>query len=279
MVMYLTAPKTCSLQIIEDIVAERKHGKNAKFFENIATDWRDKVQQYIDACGSPAVIKPWPQIDSKKTSFLNLYCSPKDGSVQGEMLKELRAHELNLCPSCGEAGRPNTLDHYLPKEAYPHFCVTPYNLFPMCDICQGKKGVKTGGTVNPRFFLHPYFDVFVAKQVIELTIDPPYVTPTFNLQPDTTLTLQQSRLVESHIRELEIVQRYGRFFREQYIRLLRLVQEIRESKQEVDVTLELFRKDADRLSKNAWDYVFYSAVLSNPALMTYLRKEDLPAYL
>ena len=67
------------------------------------------------------------------------------------MLQSLRNHDLQLCPACGEAGAPNTLDHYLPKGKYPHFCVTPHNLFPMCDACQRRKGDRTGDENNPRF--------------------------------------------------------------------------------------------------------------------------------
>ena len=43
--MLLAAPATCSLQLIDDLVAERQAG----FFTGIAQDWRDRVQAYIDA--------------------------------------------------------------------------------------------------------------------------------------------------------------------------------------------------------------------------------------
>lgn len=278
MVMPLPAPVTCSLKLVDDVVAERQNGVNAAFFAGIAAEWRDRVQDFIDACGSPAVVQTWPAIDQKKVSFLNLYASPAEGSCQGAMLQALRRHDLTLCPACGEPGRPNTLDHYLPKGRYPHFCVTPLNLFPMCDACQAEKLEKTGDANGERFFLHPYFDVFVAQQVIAITIQPPFDAPTFDLLPVAGLTPEEARLVASHVRELAITQRYAHFFRGQHRRLLRLVERMRASGQDVAETIETFRLNYEHPTRNAWEYVFYAAVLENPDFVQYLREGQLPTF-
>jgi hypothetical protein len=277
-VMPLPAPTICSLKLVDDLVAERQNGINADFFAGIAADWRVRVQAYADARGSPALVQTWPEIAHKKGSFLNLYVSPAEGSSQGGMLQALRKHGLILCPACGEAGKPNTLDHYLPKGKYPHFCVTPLNLFPMCDACQAQKLEKTGDANDARFFLHPYFDVFIAEQVIAITIHPPFDAPTFDLLPASGLTPDQTKLVARHVRELAITQRYAHFFRGQHRRLLRLVQRMRVSGQDVVDTLETFRSGVEYPSKNGWEHVFYTAVLGTPDFVTYLREGQLPAY-
>lgn len=278
MVMRLEAPAACSLQLVDDVVAERQGGKNAGFFTGIAHEWRDRVQAYVDGAGSPALVQTWPDVAHKKTSFLNLYLSPAEGSVQGDVLAALRDHELSLCPSCGEAGAPNTLDHYLPKGKYPHFCVTPYNLFPMCDACQSNKKEKTGDAVDPRFFLHPYFDVFVANQVIAVSVDPPFSAPTFDLTAAEGLTAPQTALVSRHLRELGILPRYARFFRNEYQRLLRLVDRLRTAGLDVEEHLISFRDHAAVPTRNAWQHVFYAAVVANPGLLTYLSNDNLPPY-
>lgn len=276
--MRLAAPAACSLQLVDDVVAERQGGKNAGFFTGIAQEWRDRVQGYIDGAGSPALVQPWPDVEHKKTSFLNLYLSPAEGSVQGHVLAALRDHELSLCPACGEAGAPNTLDHYLPKGKYPHFCVTPHNLFPMCDACQSNKKEKTGDAADPRFFLHPYFDVFITNQVMALSIEPPFDAPTFDLSPAAGLTVAQSALVARHVRELGILPRYARFFRNEYQRLLRLVDRLRTAGLDVEQHLTSFRDHAAIPTYNAWQHVFYAAILANPALVQYLIEEQLPAF-
>jgi hypothetical protein len=145
---------------------------------------------------------------------------------------------------------------------YPHFCITPVNLFPMCDACQIEKGEKIGNDTNLRFFIHPYFDVFVARQVVELCISEPYKSPTFDLRSVANLTLDQSELVASHLRELGIINRYSHFFREQYFRLIRLVQGMRNSNLNVQKTLLIFKNSMEQSSLNSWEHVFYSSVLS-----------------
>jgi len=276
--MHLPLPADCSLTLIDNVVAERQNGVNAAFFNGIAVEWRARVQAYLDASGSPALVPRWPLIEPQKGSLLNLYGAPAEDSAHGIVLANLRAHQLTLCPSCGEAGRPNTLDHYLPKTLYPHFCITPHNLFPMCDACQGEKGTSTGDAVTPRFFLHPYYDVFVAQQVLSLTIMPPFNAPTFDLAVADGLTPDQTTLVKTHIRELAIVQRFGHFFKGEQPRLMRLVNDIRLTGQNVALSLGLFKMRAERPCRNSWEHVFYSAVLSNPALMDYLENGPLPIF-
>ncbi|MFD1328854.1 hypothetical protein [Mycoplana ramosa] len=279
MIMRLPAPTACALQLVDDVVAERQGGRNAAYFTGIAGEWRSRVQAYLNAGGSPAVVPPWPAANVRKKSFLNLYLSPKEGAAQRLILDDLRDHDLTACPACGEAGRPNTLDHYLPKTEYPHFCVTPHNLFPMCDACQKEKGIKTGDHADSRFFLHPYFDVFIAEQVLQLTIQAPFTAPLFDLLPAPGLTPVQERLVGCHLRELAIVPRYTRFFREQFRRLLRLVSKMRASGQDVRASLELFKTNAEDLTPNSWEHIFYDAVLSNPDFLEFLENEELPALL
>ncbi len=274
--MHLPPPTTCSLQLVEDIVAERQNGINATFFTSIKEAWLIRVQKYLDTGGEPNKVQRWPEVEPKRNSFLNLYKSPSDGAAQESILRQLRDHDLVLCPACGEAGRPNTLDHYLPKGKYPHFCVTPHNLFPMCDACQKEKQEKTGSIADPKFFVHPYFDVFVAENVIVLVIEPPFNMPTFSLVPRRGLTADQTRLISSHMRELAIPQRYGHFFRGQHRRLIRLVDRMRTSGQDVSANLEAFRNSCADPSQNSWEHVFYSSVLLNDKLLEYLRNGVLP---
>jgi hypothetical protein len=60
------------------------------------------------------------------------------------------------CPLCGHRG-VSTLDHYLPKTAFPLLCVTPANLVPACSDCNKMKsdGVPANAADQA---LHPYFD-------------------------------------------------------------------------------------------------------------------------
>lgn len=276
MVMVLPRPAVDSLMLVDEVVAERQNGVNAAFFNGMHAEWRQRVEAFIAAAGSPSAVPRWRTIEPNKNSLLNLYLSPLVGSAHKEMLDGLKDHGLNLCPACGEAGKPNTLDHYLPKSLYPHFCVTPLNLFPMCDACQRQKLDKTGSAAEPRFFLHPYFDVFVAERVLEIAISPPFASPTFVISPTSGLSQAQSALVASHIRELGISARYAHFFKEMHIRLLKLCNRMRSTGQDVERSLGDFELNASFIAPNSWENVFYTAVCSNAELMSYLTTADLP---
>lgn len=279
MVMYQPPAAFDHMQFVDDLVAERQNGVNADFFTGVRLDWRARTMAYLDAEGSPEHVPEWPDAKNEKTKFLTLYNSPKAGSVQGVMLKALRDQELTHCLACGEPGAPNTIDHYLPKGKFPHFCVTPANLFRMCDACQLEKLEKTGDGENPRFFLHPYYDAFAADQIIELVIIPPFDTPTFELRPIGTLTANQISLVATHIRQLGMVSRYVVYFKGQYRRLRSQAKLMRIKGLDVAEIIEIFGNDMGTPSPNTWDHVFYNSVLSNPDLITFLSTEPLPAFL
>lgn len=275
----LPMPETDSLTLLNAVIAERGAGVNAGYFSGLAEEWRARLATYIDRAGSPEHVPTWPYIQPNKRRFLNLYAAAHESSSQYSVLKRMRDdHGLTYCPACGEPGSPNTLDHYLPKGKYPHFCVTPVNLFPMCDACQAWKKEKTGNAETPRFFIHPYFDVFVAEQVLDLTIGAPFDAPEFKLGPRGGLPEEQELLVESHIRELGMPERFVSFFRTHYLRLLRNVVSLRRSGLNVRDNLEAFQGAFAASDRNVWDHVLYSAVLGNHQLMDYLENGELRAY-
>jgi len=280
MVMRLTPPDVDGIELIDKIVSERQAGKNAKFFNEIKDDWKLHVQTYIDSKGNPELVKPWHKVRGHKVTFKNLYSNPQEGSAQEPILQALRSRTMQLCPACGEDGTPNTLDHYLPKDIYPEFAITPLNLFPMCDICQGEKGTKTLDEDDQRFFLHPYFDVFTEKQVVMLEISKPFESPTtITVRPHSDLSEVDASLVKRHLYELGISKRYHHYFRNQHMRLLKLVNEIRLNGQNVRQSLELFRKNELYKSVNSWPHIFYSGVLADEELIVYLETAKLPDYL
>jgi aryl carrier-like protein len=278
MVMRLPKPQHCSVTLLEDVVRERQGGVNALYFTGIETEWKARTQIYLDNSGSPEHVPLWPAIpNEKKKSLKYLYTHPALGSAQGIVLDDLNNHELNLCPACGEFGKPNTLDHYLPKGKYPHFSITPVNLFPMCDSCQKEKLEKTHTAIEPRLFLHPYFDVFLERQIIRVVIHPPYDTPSFSIELLDWLTDEQRLVVQAHIRELAIERRFAGFFKDESIRILKHAAKIRNGNQTIQQSLELFRSLYEEPTLNSWQHLYYRAVLDNPDMLEYLTIGVFPA--
>lgn len=279
MVMQLPKPVACSLQLVRDIVRERQNGVNAEYFEGIKLEWVQRVTLYIQHSGSPEHVPQWRGLAiNRKKSFLNLYLAPDDDSAHGKVIAVLRDHKLNLCPACGEMGKPNTLDHYLPKGLFPQFCVTPLNLFPMCDACQKEKLEKTGGAAEPRFFLHPYFDAFISNQVLTITIEPPFDTPSFVLNISNNLTPEQYSVLAAHVRELKIEERFAHFFKDQNMRTLKLVKSLRSAALPIEATLRSIEQSHQAPTLNSWEHIYYKGVVDNPDMIDYLANGQLPAY-
>ncbi len=258
------------LKLIDKIVEERTYEPNKTFFQSIANEWKQRVKDYLTYEGSPALIHEWPAIMVKANSFKALYSHPATGSPQGMVLQDLRAHDLDICPSCGSPAVTETLDHYLPKGKYPHFAVTPANLTPMCDPCQRRKGEETGDAATPRFFIHPYFDTFSLDQIVQLTINATFPTPTFTLAPHPDLPTGETQLVMTHLRELQIARRYVRFFRNEHRRLLRNVTNMRAKGLDVVANIEAWQEGHADPTPNSWHHLFYDAVIRNATYLGYL---------
>lgn len=271
--------KLNDLELLEKIIEERQRGKHQAYFLRIKEAWIMRVLKYIEFGGNPECIEIWEEMrdPSVHGRFKNLYLSPGGQSVQKSLLENLRNRELDYCPACGEDGTPNTLDHYLPKDIFPEYSVTLVNLFPMCDICQGAKGVKINNHEGKRLFIHPYFDDFIDQQVLILDISGPFNAPTsIDLHPHPDVDRELQDLILRHITELEIPTRYYRYFQSNYLRLLRLVAKTRHKGLDVRVQLESFRDLALEKSINSWNFIFYDSVLRNEHLMEYLSNEVLP---
>ena len=174
-------------------------------------------------------------------------------------------------------GRPGTLDHYLPKTSYPHFSITPENLFPMCTTCQGEKDVTVLAKDGTRAFVHPYFDHFVVDQVVILTIMPPFNTPTPVLAARSNLPADEKRLVENHLEELGLHHRFPHFFGERHMNLLHLASDLRQMGQDVRATVLAFQLEARLRGLNTWEHVFYAGVMANQPLLMHLEAGELPA--
>ena len=278
----LSMPDIDDHAVVLQVVQERQNGRNRVYFNSKQQYWIDRVAEYIEAEGNPETIDSSEIIDTDKVKFLTLYLSPKDASAQKlQVLNVIRAHDLDFCPSCGEDGFPRTLDHYLPKEEYPEFSILSVNLAPMCDSCQGAKGTRTLNDHGEKIYLHPYYNSIVGLQVLKARIEGQFgrgTTSTLLVNEDLPADIK--RICISHSDELKLKNRYSRYFRSQYIRLLRLVKELRTDEElelpSIRSCIALFKRNARLKGLNSWDHVFYSSVLENGPLLNYLANADIP---
>lgn len=115
-------------------------------------------QQYRDAGGRAHLV---PQSHGWGAPDAPWQISLYDLTYENERLEAIRSDAMWLaedrCLLCS-ASRPSTLDHFLPKEAYPALSILSLNLVAACAECNHRKG--TSAHADPaRQFVHPYLDV------------------------------------------------------------------------------------------------------------------------
>lgn len=128
------------------------------------------------------------------------------------MLREQLSEPLmaTRCPFCG-VSEPGTLDHYLPKEAYPEFSVFALNLVPSCAMCNSRKRtlIVTRNT-GIRMFLHPYFDEIPVQSFLTVQIElrPDNLLLSFSIRRTAGMSDACYSQLCSHFEQLDLADRY-----------------------------------------------------------------------
>lgn len=269
-------PVTDIAAYIGQVVAERQNGVNADYFTAIEANWTQRCLDYEAAGGDPGQIPTWPAAAARSQSFRTLYESRNTGNIQEAVIAELRNRKLKVCPVCGEGGTPNTLDHYLPQQHFPDFCILPSNLVPTCDICQGHKRAHYIAP-DGRLFAHPYFDGFLDAQVARLEFIAPLELPAVRLVVHPDLDPAHIGLMRLHFGALQMHERLQSFIETEWMRVLRLAgRERRRGRDVPDAIRTMAHHAADR-SVNTWEHLLWEGILADPAMLDYLSNGLLPA--
>ncbi|MBN4864789.1 MULTISPECIES: hypothetical protein [Providencia] len=283
MVSKIQLPEEDSLEILRKVINERQKYKG--FYARITNDLINQAKLFIEHHGSPLGITPLnlndytdseEEASERKKSLVGLY-TPKSEKLPFKQLEAMRKHNgLVVCPSCGEAGRPRTLDHYLPKDIFPELSVLLLNLTPMCDWCQGEKLTDYVTEDGQKRYIHPYFDD-VNKPLFSIIFTPPFSTPAIDIAVKDELPEELKILVKSHLEGIDFLTRFKEYFKTRYISVLRRANNCRQpdTKNLRDV-LALCMDMEQEKSINSWDAVLYRSILENNELMEYLENGQLP---
>ncbi|WP_273021436.1 hypothetical protein [Rheinheimera sp.] len=283
MVSKVKTPEDDSIEILKGVLSERR--KYKQFYNRIANDLLTQTELFIEHQGNPLVLTPLnldsytdsaEEASQRKQSLIGLY-TPNNDKLPFVQLEMMRKHNgLVVCPSCGEPGRPRTLDHYLPKDIFPELAVLLLNLTPMCDWCQGEKLTGYLTEDGQKRYIHPYFDE-VNQPLFSISFSPPFATPSIGLSVKNELPEALSSLVKSHLKGVDFLTRFKEYFKTRYISVLRKAQKCR---QPVEIgfrqTLRLLLEMEEEKSINSWDAVLYRSILENDELMEYLENSALP---
>lgn len=286
MVSKVKLPDEDSIEMLKSIIKERYKYKS--FYDRVAEDLISQATIFIEHKGNPLMLTPLDlnnytdseeEADQRKRSLIGLY-TPSDGKLPFSQLEVMRKRNgLVVCPSCGEPGRPRTLDHYLPKDIFPEFSVLLLNLTPMCDWCQGEKLAGYVTEDGQKRYIHPYFDD-VDRVLFSITFMPPFSTPSIDIAVRNDIPEDLRSLVMYHLEGVDFLTRFKDYFSTRYMSVLRKAKTSREGgKRRLRDDFTLFLENEEEKSINSWEAVLYRSILENDELMAYLEDGALPDYL
>lgn len=284
MVSRVNIPEDDSIDIVRRTLNEKKHHRD--FYDLITNDLVNQVRLYQELGGDPTSIQPMnlrkytdndEDAEKRKHSLIGLY-SPKENKLPYLQLEKIRKHNgLVVCPSCGEPGRPRTLDHYLPKDKFPEFSINLLNLTPMCDWCQGEKLTEYITSDGRKRYIHPYFDD-IDRPLFNIVFTPPYRAPLIAVVVRDDIPQELRELITLHLEGINFITRFKEFFKTRYISILRKSHICRQPNSTFSImaSLELLLEMEIDKSINSWDAILYRSILNDHQLMQYLEQGELP---
>lgn len=139
---------------------------------------------------------------------LYLYGSKKMQDLKIQVTTREDNRKIHTCQNC-TINEVNSLDHLIPKDAFPAFVVNPLNLFPSCTKCNGHKSVnwRSGGAM---LFLNLYLDTLPKVQYlfVSLTVDKDAVGVEFSLANVNGIDPDLFNVLESHYQRLHLFKRF-----------------------------------------------------------------------
>ncbi|MEU7646897.1 HNH endonuclease [Streptomyces huasconensis] len=198
--------------------------------------------------------------DNKKLTGCYTSRMARNGSAGREIYNQLiKSARRGRCPLCGH-GFADTIDHQLPKIAYPLLAVTPANLVPACLPCNKAKGEAVPATAEEQT-LHPYFDdvtdyVWLAAR---LTAPPePGVTFFVDPHPDWSPTL--TARVQRHFTTYKL----ARLYAAQVGTELAALNDYLRGKPYRAILDEIQARATSYGTRNSWQAALYRALAASP---------------
>ena len=144
-----------------------------------------------------------------KDDLLSLY------SYQSYVIRALRnrlsslqaATIRNTCQNCTLIP-VQSMDHILPKDRYPEFCINPLNLFPSCQTCNGHKS-RSWTKSGKRLFLNLFLDDLPDEQYlfVDVTHRKDGIDFKFYLKLSKEIDKGLASLIDSHYSLLHLPER------------------------------------------------------------------------
>ncbi|MBY3789895.1 hypothetical protein HPQ32_15865 [Photobacterium carnosum] len=219
-------------------------------------------------------INPIKSTFSQEKILLKNFYGKAPKHLNKNLLEQRNEHLFEQCPFCGRPCKPSILDHFMPEDLWPEFCIFPNNLVSQCDKCSTKKWSHYYSDIdNSVKFIHPKF--FDLLQYIGLQIEINFTTPENIKQPNFIIifTLPQGMHINDkkrlslHIKYLNIKNHIREYITDRYLYWIRVSEQ-----QRFYVPNALNQRIIEKYTggnNNRWDVALYLAMIDNNIIINY----------
>lgn len=201
-----------------------------------------------------------------------------DNATFSEARKVLLS-SASKCPYC-LLSRPNTLDHYFDKSAYPEYSVFTPNLIPCCSECNSLKGASLFDNDQQRQFVHFYFDSVPSYQYlfIRFAVDSQPI-PQISLDLQFQENEPFERQIRNHFARLNLLEKYHSAIVDRLPVTLREIKIAKASGNSLDEIREIVQHKhqafTDFYKSNYWETCMYEGILNSEGFLeTFFNSEQ-----
>jgi hypothetical protein len=219
-----------------------------------------RVNTYIADLPSVGRIGAIGLQDPTKSAYYKLYDSEAKSVTAIKSRLRKTFGEMSLCPYC-HIDTVVSLDHYLPRSAFPEFSLSAQNLVPSCFSCNTIYKKQMWQDRQLRLFVHPYYDILPSSQYLyaDVRVQENAVKVGFRISFSSMNALQQ--VISSHFEKLNLISRYiGKATSEEIPKIHRIALQhstVADKKRELDN----FVKGQVMASEiNTWQHALYQAL-------------------
>lgn len=246
--------------------------KNVEQLKSISEALTEKYTSYSSIVSNYRTELADSEFKENKDLLVEYY-EKAPSSLNKELLNRRNEHGLYSCPFCGNPMKPDTLDHFIPKDKWPEFSIFSNNLVPQCRSCAPIKGEEYYCNDNKQAkFIHPiYFDLlqrFSYKISVEFnnSINEPIFSVVLNSNQDADTEERQRVLL--HIKSLKIKLRIIKYCKDEY---RRWQTKLTKTRFDLKGALKLRLSEVPENDRGKdWKSAFCKGLLDNPSAINHL---------
>lgn len=183
-------------------------------YTTILNNIRGRLKDYDDLFKNDDLqnVSPSSMSETDGNRFRKLYKAERNEiqRLKSTVLRNGHGIYDDICPICG-IGPANTIDHFIPEQQFPEYCVHPRNLIPSCIDCNNPKREMYRTDANERAFWNNYIDKMPDRQFLFCNVlskdGIPY--PDYYIRNVNGIKASTYAIIERTFNRMHIIERYN----------------------------------------------------------------------